>query len=99
MSSIHNHNFSIYFTLPALKKRVLIIKALYQRTRTELVDLIKACVVRRIMQSLTANDRLDQLITDILAKKTDPYPVSEDIVARTLTHCKFLISGQEMEAA
>jgi len=25
MSSIHNHNFSIYFTLPALKKRVLII--------------------------------------------------------------------------
>ena len=26
MSSIHNHNFSIYFNLPALKKRVLIIK-------------------------------------------------------------------------
>jgi len=25
MSYIHNHNFSIYFTLPALKKRVLII--------------------------------------------------------------------------
>jgi hypothetical protein len=25
MSSIHNQNFSIYFTLPALKKRVLII--------------------------------------------------------------------------
>jgi len=25
MSSIHNHNFSICFTLPALKKRVLII--------------------------------------------------------------------------
>jgi len=25
MSSIHNNNFSVYFTLPALKKRVLII--------------------------------------------------------------------------
>ena len=25
MSYIHNHNISIYFTLPALKKRVLII--------------------------------------------------------------------------
>jgi len=25
MSYTHNHNFSIYFTLPALKKRVLII--------------------------------------------------------------------------
>jgi hypothetical protein len=25
MSFIHNHNFSIYFTLPSLKKRVLII--------------------------------------------------------------------------
>ena len=25
MSFIHNHNFLIYFTLPALKKRVLII--------------------------------------------------------------------------
>ncbi|RZB33584.1 MAG: hypothetical protein SRB2_03930 [Desulfobacteraceae bacterium Eth-SRB2] len=25
MSYIHNHNFSVYFTLPALKKRVLII--------------------------------------------------------------------------
>jgi hypothetical protein len=27
MSSIHNQNFSIYFTLPALKKRVLIISS------------------------------------------------------------------------
>ena len=29
MSYIHNHNFSIYFTLPALKKRVLIISLTY----------------------------------------------------------------------
>ncbi|OPX19869.1 MAG: GTPase [Desulfobacca sp. 4484_104] len=64
-------------------------KALYQRTRAELVDLIKAGVIRRLMRSLTANDRLEELISDILAKKTDPYTVSEDIVARTLKKCEF----------
>lgn len=64
-------------------------KILYQRTRAELLDLIKEGVVQTILQHITVNDRLDQLIADILAKKTDPYTVSEKIVARTLKKCEF----------
>ncbi|MBW1952522.1 MAG: methylmalonyl Co-A mutase-associated GTPase MeaB [Deltaproteobacteria bacterium] len=67
----------------------LLQKTLYQRTRAELLDLIKAGIAQKIMQSLTAYDRLEQLIADILDKKTDPYTVSEEIVARTLKQCKF----------
>ena len=36
MSSIHNHNFSIYFTLSALTKRVLIIFLTEKKTKQSL---------------------------------------------------------------
>ncbi|MFP3868155.1 MAG: methylmalonyl Co-A mutase-associated GTPase MeaB [Desulfobacteraceae bacterium] len=64
-------------------------KTVYQRVRAELIDLIKAGIAQKIMQSLTANDQLEQLIDEILEKKTDPYTVSEDIVARTLKKWEF----------
>lgn len=64
-------------------------QTLYLRTRAELIDLVKEGVYQVILQRLKANDRLDHLVSDILAKKTDPYSLSEEIVARTIKKCEF----------
>jgi GTPase len=59
------------------------------RLRGELVDLILQGIREKILPQILADDGLEQVLTDITEKKTDPYSVSDDIVARLWARCEF----------
>jgi hypothetical protein len=50
----------------------------------ELFDLVKQDVIQVIMERLAASGRWDHYLQDLVQKKTDPYTISEEIVARYL---------------
>ena len=52
------------------------------RLRGELVDLILQGIREKILPLILADDGLEQVLAEIAAKKTDPYSVSDEIVAR-----------------
>jgi LAO/AO transport system kinase len=52
------------------------------RLQGELVDLILQGIREKIVPLVLADDALARALTDIAQKKTDPYSVSDDIVAR-----------------
>jgi LAO/AO transport system kinase len=56
----------------------------YHRARMELFDLVKQDVIQVIMERLAASGRWDHYLQDLVQKKTDPYTISEEIVARYL---------------
>ncbi len=55
-----------------------------QRVRQEFLELLKEGVFTHLVQKLARDGRLDQILEDILGKKTDPYSASEDYIAKTL---------------
>ncbi len=59
------------------------------RLRGELVDLILQGIREKILPRILADDGLEQVLADIVSKKTDPYSVSDEIVARLWERCKF----------
>ncbi len=56
----------------------------YHRARMELFDLVKQDVIQVIMERLTQSGTWDHYLQDLVQKKTDPYTISEEIVARYL---------------
>jgi LAO/AO transport system kinase len=58
------------------------------RARMELFDLVKQDVVQALMENLTHTGQWDEFIRDLVQKKTDPYSLSEQIIARYLDGCK-----------
>jgi hypothetical protein len=60
------------------------------RLRGELVDLILLGIREKILPRILAEGGLEQALADIAAKKTDPYSVSDEIVARLF---KTVVSG------
>jgi LAO/AO transport system kinase len=52
------------------------------RLRQELVDLILQGIREKVLPLVLADEALHQALTDIAARKTDPYSVSDGIVAR-----------------
>jgi len=62
-----------------------LMKILAPRLQRELVDLILQGVKEKILPHIFADTNLEHSINDIAAKKTDPYSVSDDIVARLLS--------------
>jgi LAO/AO transport system kinase len=59
-------------------------KALAARARQEFLELLKEGVFRHLVKQLVADGRLDQIVTDIMTKQTDPYSASETLVLKTL---------------
>jgi LAO/AO transport system kinase len=66
-----------------------LMKILAPRLQRELVDLILQGVKEKILPHILADSNLEQAITDIAAKKSDPYTISDDIVARLWERCEF----------
>jgi LAO/AO transport system kinase len=66
-----------------------LLQVLAPRLQRELVDLILQGVKEKILPHIFADTGLEQAITDIAAKKTDPYTVSDEIVARLWERCDF----------
>jgi LAO/AO transport system kinase len=54
------------------------------RVRQEFLELLKEGVFRHLLQQIEGDGRLDQIIQDILAQRTDPYSASEALVLSTL---------------
>jgi LAO/AO transport system kinase len=66
-----------------------LMKVLAPRLQRELVDLILQGVQEKILPHIFADNNLEQSINDIITKKTDPYSVCDDIVARLWERCEF----------
>lgn len=66
-----------------------LMRILAPRLQRELVDLILQGVKEKILPHIFADTNLEQSLNDIAAKKTDPYSVSDDIVARLWERCEF----------
>jgi LAO/AO transport system kinase len=54
------------------------------RVRQEFLELLKEGVFTHLVQQLARDGRLDQILEDILGKKTDPYSASEDFIRKVL---------------
>ena len=54
------------------------------RIRQEFVELLKEGVFRHLLAQLQSDGRLDHILADILAKRTDPYSACEALVLATL---------------
>ncbi len=54
-----------------------------ERIRQELLELLKEGVLTRLLRHLTREGRLQEVIQEILDKRSDPYSVSELIIRRT----------------
>ena len=59
-------------------------RARASRARQEFLELLKEGIFRHLMVQLAADGRLDRIIEDILARRTDPYTASENLVVSTL---------------
>ena len=59
-------------------------KARASRVRQEFLELLKEGSFRHLLAQLTADGRLERIIEDILAKRSDPYSASEELVLETL---------------
>ena len=59
-----------------------LVEILAPRLQRELVDLILQGIREKILPRILADYHLEKALTDIVARTTDPYSVSDDIVAR-----------------
>jgi hypothetical protein len=55
-----------------------------ERIRQEFLELLKEGVFTQLVQQLQSDGRLEAILEDILAHKTDPYSASEDFIRKTL---------------
>ena len=60
----------------------------HDRARMELFDLVRQDVIQVIMEHLTRTGQWDIFIQDLIHKRTDPYTLSEEIIARYLNECR-----------
>lgn len=59
-------------------------RARIARVRQEFLEILKEGMSRHLMKQLEGDGRLDLILKDILARRTDPYSASEALVLKTL---------------
>ena len=62
-----------------------LLAARYQRVRQEFLELLKEGVFRELVAQITGSGRLEEILQEIVAKRTDPYSASEDLVKEVLS--------------
>lgn len=82
MNGIEDHRSFMFKKDPAY-----LAEFLYFRSRMELFDLVKQDVIAAIMEQLTQSGQWDEFLQELVQKKTDPYSLSERIIARYLKDC------------
>ena len=72
----------------------------HQRKRAlrQLIDTIKESVVADIMQELEASEALEQMLDDIVEKRTDPFTLSEQIMVERMKKPKEISHAQKKES-
>jgi LAO/AO transport system kinase len=79
MKGIEAHrNFMMNIDPSALKQYY------YNKARMELLDLIKQDIVETIMTDLTRSGLWERFLNSLIERKSDPYTISEEIIARHL---------------
>lgn len=58
-----------------------------ERLRQEFLELVKEGVAELLLRRLLKDGRLEEILDDILARRTDPYSASEAVVARLAAAC------------
>ncbi len=58
-----------------------------ERLRQEFLELVKERVAELLLRRLLRDGRLEEILDDILARRTDPYSASEAVVARLAAAC------------
>lgn len=59
-------------------------RARFSRVRQEFLEILKEGLSRHLVKQLEGDGRLDLILKDILARRTDPYSASEALVLKTL---------------
>lgn len=59
-------------------------RARFSRVRQEFLEILKEGMSRHLVKQLEGDGRLDLILKDILARRTDPYSASEALVLKTL---------------
>ena len=68
-----------------------------KRALRELIDTIKESVVTEIMEDLEASEELEEMLDDIVEKRTDPFTLAERIVAERMKNMKETSYAQKEE--
>lgn len=58
-----------------------------ERLRQEFLELVKEGVAELLLRRLLKDGRLEEVLDDLLARRTDPYSASEAVVARLAAAC------------
>ena len=61
-----------------------LLAARYQRVRQEFLEMLKEGVFRNLVEQISLSGRLEEILQEILAKSTDPYSASEDLITSIL---------------
>ncbi|RJR32567.1 MAG: methylmalonyl Co-A mutase-associated GTPase MeaB [Deltaproteobacteria bacterium] len=61
-----------------------LLAARYQRVRQEFLELLHEGVSRTLMARLDQSGRMEEILQEILARKTDPYSACEELIAEIL---------------
>ena len=61
-----------------------LLAAHYQRVRQEFLEMLKEGVFRNLVEQISLSGRLEEILQEILAKSTDPYSASEDLITAIL---------------
>jgi hypothetical protein len=56
--------------------------------RQEFLELLKEGIFAQLVRQVTQDGRLEGILEDILARRTDPYSASEDLIRETLKSVK-----------
>ncbi len=62
-----------------------LLAARYQRVRQEFLELLKEGVFRELVARITDSGLLEEILQEIVAKRTDPYSASEYLVKKVLS--------------
>ena len=61
-----------------------LVAARRERVRQEFLELLKEGIFAKLVRQVTQDGRLEGILEDILARRTDPYSASEDLILETL---------------
>jgi LAO/AO transport system kinase len=55
-----------------------------ERIKTEFIEILRASLIKQILQKLSKNEELDQIVNKIANREIDPYSMAEKIIQEEL---------------
>jgi LAO/AO transport system kinase len=77
MNEMENHRTYLYEN-----NREMLNRRLHSKYRTELLDQVKLAILERLLGNIETSGELDRMVDELVARKTDPYTVCDELVRR-----------------